>query len=1486
MTATVTLRRGAEGGRGRDVRLQVLGYAALGALAYLPVLRTAPGRVAADTKQYLYLDPGRLMSRAWSMWDPNVGFGTVTHQNIGYLFPMGPFYWAWERMGVPDWVAQRLWLGTILLAAALGMLFLFRTIGVRGPGAVVGALVYMLSPYSLHYAARISVLLLPWAGLGWMLGLVIRALRQDSWRHPAIFALLVQVVGSVNATALLFAGLAPALWVPYATFGLREVQWRRALRVCGRIALLCIPASLWWIAGLWAQGSYGLNILRFTETLYAVSRTPIPSEVLRGLGYWFFYGRDKLGPWIEAGVNYTQWVWLIVVSYALPVLALAAAAVVRWRLRAYFVLLTVVGTVIAVGAHPYSSPTPLGAGFKRLSETSTAAFAMRSTGRATPLVVMGLAVLLGVGVNAAWAALVRADRLRLAWVAVVGVVVLAVLNLPALWNGTFYGRNLQRPEHVPGYWRAAIAAAERTGTDRRLLELPGSDFASYEWGNTVDPITPGLTDKPYAARELIPYGTPASANLLNAVDAAVQQRQLDPRALAPLARLMRVDVILLRNDLQWERYRLVRPKFLWQLFVPTPPGLVGPETFGPPAREQGTRFPFLDAQELGEGTDLPQPPSLALFRVEGTPGMLTTHPRRGGALVAGDGDGLVAAAAVGVVDGRGLVRYSAASGRDDRDRAAAAADAAVLVVTDTNRQRGRRWSTVYDNTGITEGPGARMLGRDLSDARLDVFPDAPASAYSRTVGVGVAGVDVSGYGNPISFTPENRGIRALDGDPLTAWLVGSFSEVHGERIRVRLRRPVTTDRLTLMQPIRGDRDRWITRATLTFDGRDRVPVRLDQRSRERPGQTVRFGRRTFRTLEIRVDDTNRGRLINYAGTSAVGFAEIRIVPDGARRPIRGDEVVEMPTDLLRAAGAVERDRPLVYLMARERTIPVPPRYDPELRLARRFEVPSPRTFTMAGEARLHPNAPDAVIDRVLGYEGPVRATSSAHLAGSARARASAALDGDPTTAWVSRYRGLRRQWIRVRVPEPITVDRLDLQIVADGRHSVPTQLELFDETGASRVIDLPPITDVPRPGATVRVPVRFAPLQGRMFRLRINHARVIPTFDFYCECDQALPVGIAEIGMPGVPVVRIPDRLPERCRTDLLRLDGRPLPVRVTGTTEQALARAPLALRPCDPDGVRLGPGRHLLWSARGSKQGFDVDRLTLASAAGGGPWPGLGPTGTFAAAPGGDADRGPGLRVIAEGRVRIRAEVTGRGAGWVVLGQSVNPGWRARLDGRDLGPARLVDGFANGWEIPATATAGSRSLVIEWVPQRRVNAALGISAVAALVAAGIAVAPPRRRRRRDRPAVGAEQAGSTGAGAGPADPPVTIEVPASVYGPLPIRPAVLTTLAAAVGGVAVAGPRVGIWAAPAAWLLTRHPASRRVLAWVPPFLLAGCGAYIAAKQWYYAIIPTFEWPTFFWQTRTFAWLAVVVFATDGLVTLVRDARRVPPVPADAGGDP
>ncbi len=258
-------------------------------------------------EEYLYLDPGRLLERAPSMWDPNIGLGTVTHQNIGYLFPMGPYYWLLDALGVPDWVAQRLWLGSILLFAALGMLYLFRTLALRGPGVVVGALAYMLSPYSLDYAARISVILLPWAALPWLLAFVIRALRDGGWQVPgAVRARRAGGRQRERDRARLRGHRARCSGS--RTRVARHARGRRggaSSRPCAKIggaharSRRCGGSS-----GCRAQGSYGLDILKLHRDAQDRRRRPsLPNEVLRGLGYWFFYGRDKLGPWIEPSVR-------------------------------------------------------------------------------------------------------------------------------------------------------------------------------------------------------------------------------------------------------------------------------------------------------------------------------------------------------------------------------------------------------------------------------------------------------------------------------------------------------------------------------------------------------------------------------------------------------------------------------------------------------------------------------------------------------------------------------------------------------------------------------------------------------------------------------------------------------------------------------------------------------------------------------------------------------------------------------------------------------------------------------------------------------------------------------------------------------------------------------------------------------------------------------------------------------------------------------
>ena len=1463
-------RAGAGGGSDGPIRrstraVRACGYALLAFLAYVPVLRSDPGRVAADTKSYLTLDPSRVLARGWSMWDPNIGLGTVTHQNIGYLFPMGPYYWSMQAIGLPDWVTQRLWLGTVLFAAGLGALYLFRTLGVRGAGAVVGAMAFMLSPYLLDYAARISVILLPWAGLPWMLAFVIRALRRGGWRYPALFALTVQLIGGVNATSLVFAGLAPLLWLPYAVWGSREVSLRRMLATVARIGALTIVTSLWWIAGLWAQGGYGIDILHFTETIRTVARTSTATEVIRGLGYWFFYGQDKIGPWIEAALSYTQSLPHIAASFALPALALLLAGFTRWRHRAFFTLLALVGATVAVGAYPFDAPAPFGAILKGFAESSTAGLALRSTGRATPLVVLSLAVLLAVGVSALTDRLEARGRRPASFVAAGLVGVLVLFNLPALWNGTFYGKNLQRDEAVPAYWSEAIAAISRGDHSSRVIELPGSDFASYRWGSTVDPITPGLTDRAYVARELIPYGSPPSADLLNAYDRRLQEGTYEAQVTAPIMRYLGVGDIVVRNDLQTDRYNLVRPRQVWRDFAAPQAGLDAPRTFG--SKIPGAAvYPQIDEQALAFPAGEGDPPPVAVVPVTRPGSIVRAQSTQGTVIIAGDGDGLIDAAASGLVDGSQIVRYSASM--TPAEIRAAVRSGATVVVTDTNRKRGRRWSTVRDTMGYTEAAGEKPLVRDESDARLLVFPDATDAAATVTEPRGVDRIQASAYGNPVTYTPEDRASRAFDGDVATAWRVGAFSPVVGERLVVGTKRPITTDAITLVQPVTGPRNRWITEVELRFDGKHRVIRTLDDGSRTPAGQVVTFPSRRFRTLEIRITADNTGPRFNYEGLSGVGLAEVGLVDDApGAQPVRVDEVVRLPKDLLAAAGDTSASRDLVLVMTRERNTPVPPRTgDVEPALARAFTLPTTRTFTVGGTARLSPVAPGSIIDGLLG-PNTVAASESEHLAGDVRFRASSAIDGDPATAWNTPFVAPTGQWMEFAADAPVTVDHLDLLLVADGRHSVPTQVTIsVDGTNVPLVV--PAVPDSAVENATV--PVRLdlpRTLRGRTIRLTVDAVREVRTRDFYGNGDVVMPAGVAELGIaalvqpalaPGVAAT--PFTTP--CRSDLLTVDGRPIPVSLSGTRGDATTRGAIEVSGCGDLG--LGAGGHTLRAVPGGISGIDLDRIDLRSLVTGSGDLVSRPAQGLAARTAGDPVAGPSVAavpkvsVVSTGRDRTAVRVSGATPGtpfWLVLDQSHNLGWRATSDGRDLGGSTLVDGYANGWLLrPQTS---SFTVSMQWVPQRTVNAALMLSVIGALTCLVLVIVDPRRRTA----VIDVD------------DGTATIGAPWRGTSPLGFARSAAATVAVLAVGSILAGPVVGGAAALVTLCAARWPRGRIALAVIPALAVAAAGSYVTWRQWRVQVPPTFEWPLGFTRAHLLAWAAIILLAATGLLDLLAGRR-------------
>ncbi len=1440
-----------------DRRRWLPGALLLALVAYVPFLLSAPGRVSADTKQYLYLDPGRLLADAPYLWDSGYGAGTLTHQNIGYLFPMGPFFWLFDTLGIPDWVAQRLWLGSIVFAAGAGVLFLLRTLRWQSRWtALAAAFVYMLTPYQLAYTGRISAILLPWAGLPWMIALTARALRRGGWRDPALFALLTLTVGSTNATSLLLVGLAPVLWLVFAVVN-GESDVRRALGVAARIGVLCFVTSLWWIAGLVLQGGYGINYLDVSETVRTVAEGSSPTEVLRGLGNWFFYGGDAVGPWIPQAVDFTQKAWLLGASFLLPLLALGAAAVTRWRHRAYFVVLLVIGTVAAVGAFPYDHPSPLGALFKSWATGSTAGLAMRSTPRAVPLVALAVAVLLAAGLDALAARWARRWRT----VAAVGVVGLTLLVLVPVWRDGYIAERNSRGD-VPRYWQDAIAALDRESSSTRVLEIPGSPGAAYRWGTTSDPITPGLLDRPWVARELIPYfGSPAAANLAIALDHRMQEGTFEPDSLAPIARLLSSGTVLLRSDLEWERSDTPRPRLLWAALTdPRAPGLEAPRGYGPGAPNPATRFPVLDELELATPRDASWPPEVALFGVTDVPSILHTATTRQPVLVAGDGEGLVDLAAAGLIDGTEVVLYSASFADDPTGLRQALDDNADLVVSDTNRRRARRWGAIRDVTGRTERAGESPIEEDPrsvdpEDKRLDVFPGSDDRDRTVVEERGDARVTATAYGERSIYAPDQRPSNALDGDPTTAWRVGGEDDPAGERLIIDVDPAGSADRITLVQPQDPPGDRFVTKVRLHLGGGESIDVDLDDASRTPAGQVVRFDPRPIGHVEIEVLDTSTGELASYGGVNGVGFSEVEIGDDVVPH---ARDIVRMPTRLLRAAGDASIDHTLVLLMSRLGYEPASTRrHAEEPTMVRRFELPTARSFSLAGQARLDPNADDATLDDVLGTtaSGAVF-EASGHLRGDAGARASRAFDGDADTAWTAPAGDQTGQWVGVRLSAPVTVSGLDLRVVADGRHSVPTRLRLDVDGQPARTIDVPPIANPGPESPVATVPVSFEPVTGSSFRVQVDEVGPVTTRDARTGRDRVLPVAIASVGMAGVPTPADPATLPDRCE-QMVSIDDRPAGVRVSGDVAAAEAGRTLAVEACDPATMDLTAGSHVVRTQSGAVSGVDLDRLVLGSEVGGGPLaPGLlGPE---------DRASGARARVDDEGPTRVDAKLSTTGRPfWLVLGQSENKGWELDVDGAArVGDRTLVNGYANGWRITPRG-AGELTIRLRWTPQGLVWWAIGISVLAVLVCLVLAL--------RRRPVLVTAYAHA---------PSPDVETPA-LRSPLSSRgaaPSVGVTVAAVISVGLVAGiasrPWVGVVVGLAAAAALRWPRGRIVLTIGSVAAFALAAGYVVVQQARNGYPTIASWPSRFEDVGDLAWLAVWLLGADVVVQWIRRRRR------------
>ena len=1222
-------------------------------LALIPLFFSQSGRISDDTKAYLYLDPRHLLATALSMWNADQGFGMVTHQNIGFLFPMGPFFWLCHSVGIATWLSQRLWMGLIIAAAGIGIRRFLRFLDFGATPAVVGAIFYMLSPYLLVNISRTSAILLPWAGLGWIMRASLRSLDHEGWRDPAKVALVVAIVGGTNATSILLVAVAPFLWISTLVLQ-RRVTLTRAAVTVGRIGILSLMVSLWWIAGLWVEGRFGLNVPQFTESMATVSQSSSVSEVFRGLGYWYFYGGDHGGLWTASATAYTTGWLLPSLSFVVPAVALTAGLFLRGRYRRLASILIVVSVVIAVGCFPYQKPNLFGAAVQWFGNNTSVGLSLRSTNRIVPVMLLGMAVLVATLLSA----VSRRAGTRTGHIVGAAIGAISCAALWPLWSGSVIPFNQTSPSTLPPYVTKAAHYLNSHGSGF-VLGLPGQDFGSTTYGAYNDSPWPGILTRPYVASQASPQGEPASINLVRALDQNLQLGIAQPSSIAPISRLLNAEAILVQSDTQYWRYLNPSPAYLGQLFSSAPPGTNWVASFGTPTNVYSGGYENISEQTLGLPPGFRWPRQLEIFKVSHPRGLIRVENTQEPIIVSGDGSGLVEMADAGLLNNGRPIFYEA-SLKKQTLRNLARNPNTLLVLTDSNQNRFDTFSTLPRSLGYVMS-ASQTSSHNPAQTSLNLFPGQSMSSRTVSVMSNWRQLDCSSYGDANNNTAETGPWAAFDNNARTAWETASNARAVGQWISATSWKPFDFRDFRISNSTSVLNRRRITSVEIQIDGGKAYLRQLDVNGATHITIPPTIGR----TLRITIRSVSGNDSLS-SQHSEVGLAEIHV---GGQTP--GTNSLRLPTRLLATLGAQSSRLPTAILLSRARVAQFAPRTDPETSLQRMIVLSGRRSFQLRGTIGLNSQTSDATLATILHRDlsGDISSTaSSSRLTGTLSGASWNAFDASDNSAWTPEFHDGVGAWISAKLRSPRSISHVVITIRDDGMHSTPTEIVMSGDTG-SRVLRLDESHLSSKANGRRRFVFNVALLRTSEVRFTVSKEIELYVPDILNpKVPQLAPISINTIAMNQVSPASGPLSI-NTCTNQLLRVNGRSVAVRISAAVNDLLGMNSVPVTTCTSDSLSLVAGVNTISTVLGSDSGFDVNTLNFFS--------------DDVASADSSTDTASATATHWTSRSSLTTAVH-HGAGKIlVLAQSYSDGWHAYFDGTDLGSGQLVDGASNGWILP-----------------------------------------------------------------------------------------------------------------------------------------------------------------------------------------------------------
>lgn len=1281
----------------------------VGAIALALTFAQSPGRISPDTKLDLTANPLRFLARATNLWNSELPFGQAQNQAYGYLFPHGTFFLIGHALGVPGWITQRLWWALLLTVGFWGLLRVAEALGIGSPGSrVIAAAAFALSPRVLTTLGSISSETLPMMLAPWVLLPTILALRATGPRSVRALAaqagVAVALMGAVNAIATVAGCLPAVIW--WACHRPNRLWWRYT----GWWLVALVLATLWWVVGLVMLRAISPPFLDFIESSGVTTQWSSLVEMLRGTDSWTPY----VAPTATAGAPLVTGSAAVLGTCLVSAAGLAGLAGPTMPARGRLVTMLLVGLVLMAAGYSGGLGSPAAHAVQAFLDAGGAPLRnVHKLGSVIRIpIVLGVAQLLGriplpgSAPQSLWlSAFAHPERDKRVATAVVVLTALMVSTSLA-WTG-----RLTPPgtfTAIPPYWQqtADWLTQHNTGspTPGRVLVAPGAPFATQVWGTSHDEPLQVLGASPWGVRDSIPLTPPQTIRALDSVQRLFAAGRPSLGLADTLAR-QGISYVVVRNDLDPDTSRSARP-ILVHRAVDGSPGLhkvaqfgapVGPGTVAGFVADSGLRprYPAVEVYRVDAGGDAGTPYFVdtdRMARIDGGPEVLLRlderrrllgQPPLGPALLTAD----ARAAGLPLPAGAGV------------------------TVTDTPVARETDYGRVDQHSSAIRAPG---------DARhtYNRVPDYPVPGADPVLGAWTGGrITVSSSASDSTAMPDvapaTSPAAAIDGDPATAWVSNSLQSAVGQWMQIDFDHPVTNAALTLTPSATavGAQVRRILIETATGS----TTLRFDQ-----PGKPLAAALPYGETPWLRItaagtDDGSPGVQFGITDLTvtqydASGFAHpvdlrhtVRVPGPPPGSPITrwelGPELPGRPgcaraPDSVRCAPSMELAPEEPVTFSRTLTVPAPTSVTPTVWVRPRQ---GPKLADLITEANTTVAHGDSDTVDVLGS-------------------AYAATDDDPATAWTAPQRVVQHKTpptLTLTLPRPTQVAGVRL---VPSRAALPAHPTMV----AVNLGDGPQVTAV-KPGQAQTIPLKP----------RVTDTVTISLLDWEdvidrnaLGFDQLKPPGLAEVaalgadGNPIAPADAGRNRAREvsvGCeRGPVIAVAGRFVHTAIHTTVGALLDDQPVAAVPCERDPIALPAGQQELLISPGAQ--FVVDGAELST-----------PAAAEAAQPVRVASWrgwGPDRREVAAGPSNTSRILA--------IPESINPGWVARTgSGARLTPI-AVNGWQQGWLVPAgdpgviTLSFASNSLY-------RAGLAVGLALLPVL--ALLACWRTRKRGTQDPPA-------------------------------------------------------------------------------------------------------------------------------------------------------